>query len=453
MRTNHLPGAEPAPRFTALLGSSRFHAYEERVVLRPDTDPQLAWQPPERPEWVRRVNAEAACMDLSAVVPLDEKSLKSAARRSAGLADFGDPEWEGPFRAYLQSVEEEAQLNLIGRLRIRQEILIYLEARLRVEETYKRHPEIGSEEIRKPIIVTGQGRCGTSLLQNVLAAHPDYGPLRHWEMLFPCPPPEKVTYATDPRIGRADAWIAQWNRVVPSLRSMRELSGEMPFDCTVLMSMAFSSDGWLSAFAHVPSFHAFLARLDPLVPLRFHRRMLKLLQWRNPRAHWVLKDVLHLTKLDALLAIYPDACIVWAHRDPVRATASFNHMLGAMQWAGSDMPLRRGSLDILRDPARNAGMLERAMELLDRGAIPEARVFHVHYRDLVRDTMGTVEALHRHFGIPLSDAGRQDMRRYLEEHPRDARPPHRYPAAQGEALTRARAAYGRYQARFDVPTE
>ena len=53
------------------------------------------------------------------------------------------------------------------------DVLILLEGRLQIEETYKRHPEIADEEIHEPIIIIGQGRSGTSLLQNVLAAHPD----------------------------------------------------------------------------------------------------------------------------------------------------------------------------------------------------------------------------------------------------------------------------------------
>ena len=411
------------------------------------------WTPPERPDWVRRINEEGACMDIRGVVPLDEASLLDAACRSTGLSDYGDLDWLDSFRVYIKALEEEANLNLLGRLRIRQEMQFFLQARLQIEETYKRHPEIDDEVIRRPFLVTGQGRSGTSFLQNVLGAHPDYGPLFHWEMLLPCPPPDATTVATDPRIDRADRWITQWNRVVPTLQSMHEFGARIPFECTVAMSIPFQSDAWLGGWAAVPSFHAHIAQLDPTIPLRFVKRLLKLLQWKNPRRQWVLKDVALLGKLDSVLKVFPEACIVWAHRDPVRATTSFINMLGTMHWSNSDTPLGGGSLEVFRNPHLMAGLFTHVIGQLESGAIPADRLCNIQYKDLVADPLGTIDAIHRHFDIPLSEAGRAGMQRYLADNPRDARPAHRYPAATGDALTQARDAYRRYQDYFGIPSE
>src|SRR5438046_1657183 len=138
-----------------------------------ESDQRLQWQPPPRPEWVQRINEEGYCMDISGVVPLDEKSLLESAMRSTGLSDFGVDDWREPFRILLKSLDEEAELNLMGRIRTRSEILNTLEARLQIEETYKRHPEIDEQKVAQPIIIIGQGRSGTSFLQNVLSMNPD----------------------------------------------------------------------------------------------------------------------------------------------------------------------------------------------------------------------------------------------------------------------------------------
>lgn len=412
------------------------------------------WQPPERPNWVRRINEEGECMDIRGVVPLDEASLLNAAMSSTGLSDFGeDKKWLEAFRVFIKALEEEANLNLMGRLRIRQEMLVYLKARLQIEDTYKRHPEIENEVIRQPILATGQGRSGTSMLQNVLAANPDYGTLLHWEMLEPCPPPEKASYLTDPRIERQDRWITQWNRVVPTLESMHEFHARMPFECTVVMGIPFQSDAYICGWVQVPSFHAYIAQLDPTLPLLFLKRVLKLLQWKNPRKHWVLKDVALLGKLDAVLKVFPDACIVWAHRDPVRAMTSFINMLGTMQWAHSDTPLGYGSLEVFRNPHMMAAQFNHVIDQIESGVIPAAQLCNVQYLDLVRDTLGTLDRIHEYFGIELSAEGREGMARYMRENPRDNRPPHRYAAASGEALVTARQAYQRYQDYFRVPNE
>ena len=75
------------------------------------------------------------------------------------------------------------------------------------------------------------------------------------------------------------------------------------------------------------------------------------------------------------------------------------------------------------------------------------------YRDLVADTIGTMEAMHRHFGIPLSAAGRSGMQQYLTDHPRDSRPPHLFNIGSDDAVARARQALKRYQDYFNIPIE
>src|SRR5271169_4110496 len=107
-------------------------------MTNPGTDHSQEWQPPPRPEWVQRINEEGYCMNISGVVPLDEKSLLESAMRSTGLSDFGADDWREPFQVLIKSLDEEADLNLMGRLWTRLDLLILLEARLQIEDTYKR---------------------------------------------------------------------------------------------------------------------------------------------------------------------------------------------------------------------------------------------------------------------------------------------------------------------------
>src|SRR5690606_32088256 len=132
-----------------------------------------------------------------------------SARANTGLDDFGADDWREPFEVLIRSLNDEAQLNLMGRLMTRSDLVILLEQRLQIEDTYKRFPEIDEEEIRKPLMIIGQGRSGTSFLQNLMAQDPDHNVLLHWNTYFPCPPPEKETYHSDPRIERAQGLITQ----------------------------------------------------------------------------------------------------------------------------------------------------------------------------------------------------------------------------------------------------
>ena len=43
--------------------------------------------------------------------------------------------------------------------------------------------------------------------------------------------------------------------------------------------------------------------------------------------------------------------------------------------------------------------------------------------------------------------------KYLAEHPRDSRPPHKFNVGSDEAVARARQAFKRYQDYFNIPME
>lgn len=392
-------------------------------------------------------------MNIRGIVPLDSKSLLDTAMRETELSDFGADDWCEPFEVYIKALEDEAELNLMGRLRARHSILIALQARLQIEDTYKRHPEIDEEVIREPIMITGLGRTGTSFLQNVLERNPDNMSLLHWEMMFPCPPPEKATYRSDPRIEKADKIIKQWHRLAPEMHSMHEWAATLPFECTVVFAINFMSPSELGIMGQVPSYDAYLAKTDFRLALRYHKRVLKLLQWRNPRQHWVIKDNLYHYHFKEIIDVYPDAKIVWTHRDPVRALASLTNMIGTMYWCGTDNPYKSDALKYVTNPDLQSAHFNDVIAQLEAGVVPPKQIHHLLYHELVGDTMGTIEKMYRHFGMELTDAGRQGMNKYLTENPRDARPPHSFSVGSAESLIRARALYKHYQDYFGIPTE
>ena len=64
----------------------------------------------------------------------------------------------------------------------------------------------------------------------------------------------------------------------------------------------------------------------------FHRRCLQVLQSAIPTQRWALKTPGHMWHMDAVYAVYPDARVVWTHRDPLKvvgSVASLNSTLHA----------------------------------------------------------------------------------------------------------------------------
>ena len=411
------------------------------------------WTPPPRPDWVRRVNEEGRCLDMRSVVPLDENSLLRAAKSNTGLEDFGDDNWHEPFQVLIKSWEEESNMHLMGRLMARSDLIRYLEARLRVEDTYKRHPEIEDERITQPIVIVGQGRSGTSALMNLLSHDPENGVLRTWEVYFPCPPPEQAGYLTDPRIAMADKLITQWNRVVPEMASVHEFSGAIPTESIQLHCLSFQSPSWYGMTSPAPSYMAYMMKRGVLDALRYEKRVLKLLGWKNPHRHWVLKSPDATRYLLDVMEVYPDVTLAWSHRDPVKALSSTINALGTLGWLRTDEPLRKGAFEHVLDADNCAAMMCAPIAQIESNAALRRQLCNVQYQDFLRTPLAVVEKIYATCGRSVSDAGRLTMQNYMDEYPRTIRPSHQYAVGAPERIARERAAFARYQAYFGVPNE
>ena len=80
------------------------------------------WKPGPRPDWVREINAIADPEWIS----LADDEIEEEARRKTGLSDFGPESWREGYQVFLQSAREEAQLSVLGRLILRNDVLTWL---------------------------------------------------------------------------------------------------------------------------------------------------------------------------------------------------------------------------------------------------------------------------------------------------------------------------------------
>ncbi|MCB1706176.1 MAG: sulfotransferase [Halioglobus sp.] len=408
------------------------------------------WIPPPHPQWLSTVNQEGSYFNLEAVVPLDEASLIHHACRSTGLDDFGDDLWREPFGVLIRSLEEEGQLTLMGRLMARSDIILWLSARLQVVDTLKRHPQILDEEIVAPMVIVGLPRSGTSILFELLSQDPEVGVPLMWEALQPCPPPEAATYRTDPRIEQADKLFTQWSRVAPEFASMHEMRGDIPAECGLLMAGTFISDHCASLH-QTNSYSAWCLAADFTPVYKYHKRVLQILQWKNPRKRWLLKAPEHQVHLDTLLQVYPDARIVQTHRDPIKCMASTASLMGTLYYMRSDQPFNAQLFDNIIMGDATAQRLERVIQQREQGVVPSTNIVDSRYQDLIDDPISCIANIYDHFGMPFHDAARSRMLDYLEHKPQGKFGAHRYEIDASK--TRDRPLFKRYQTLYNVPDE
>ena len=94
-----------------------------------------------------------------------------------------------------------------------------------------------------------------------------------------------------------------------------------PTECVFVQNQDFKAYLW-EAFMPTPAYADWLLETDMTSAYAYERSVLQLLQSRAPGT-WSLKMPSHAVHIEALLATFPDVRIVWAHRDPFKATASF----------------------------------------------------------------------------------------------------------------------------------
>lgn len=408
----------------------------------------MPWTPRPRPEWVRAFNAYT---DPAAVVPLDETSMLDAARATTGLDDFGDDGWREGFSRFVRALNEEAQLHLLGRIMARNEIVRSLVNRLEITATLHEHPEITEERIDAPVLVTGTGRSGTSILHELLAQDPAHRVARTWELLHPCPPPARAAYEHDPRIARADAEYRFWHEVVPEYESMHENGGDVPNEDPLADMLEFSSSHLMGSY-HVPSYTRWFVRRDTGPVFRAHRRFLQLLQWKCRGDRWVLKSPGYLTALPAFFAEYPDAYVVVTHRDPLKVLPSLADLMATLVWMHSDV--------VPFDAIVNAAIHGTAVGLdvvdqwRDDGVVPNDRIIDVRYADFVADPWRVLHDVYDRTGTRLHPDAEARMRAYLDAKPRGRHGAHQYDFVDtGLDLPAMRERFARYVDRYDIPTE
>ena len=384
--------------------------------------------------------------DGRSVVSLRPEELRATAVATTGLDDFGDTWWVEPFQRLCTSLDTEARLHLPGRLRARGELQLVLQNRLRVVDLWRKEPAVLRQLVRAPIVVTGLGRSGTTLLHELLACDPDNRPPLLWELLHTVP-------YEDASGDLCDNEIKLMDEMVPAFTAMHENGGRLPTECIFAFAHQFSSDIFTGLY-NVSEYTVWRSRQDQTPIYDWHKRHLQTLQWvsERPTTRWVVKAPSHLSALPLLFATYPDARVVITHRDPLRVIGSLADLMATLHYMHSEH-VDHGVLVEFMAMGLELQMDHVAAER-DAGAVPNEQVADVIYQDLVADPEGVIERLYAGWGLPVTDAFRAALTSYLHARHSGRAAAHDYSFADtGLDLATHRALLKPYQERFGVPSE
>lgn len=417
----------------------------------------MTWQPGARAEWVRLVNGGAIDpITRDACLPFDREQLLGEALARAGVdgrgrEKFGDGGFLVALDLLVRSLEDEADLTLVGRWMTRRFLRRLLLVRLQMEAYVRADPGVLDEIIDQPLVVTGLPRTGTTLLHAVLARDPARRAPRGWELLRPVPPPGTGSVDDeDKRVALADTELRMLASVVPSMDVIHEYGARLPKECLSAHSFEFRSEEFTTRYA-IPTYETWLHASDMAPAYEMHRRVLQVLQRRSGPAAWVLKSPVHLHSLPTVLAVYPDARVVVTHRDPLTVLGSATSLVANLRWVHSDAV---DSEALGRElAARYAASLDQLVDL-DIELQGTGRLHHVHYRDVARDLTGVMQSLYTALEMPLRDSTLERMRSELASRPKDKHGAHEYSFEDvGLDRTEQQERFGRYCAHFGVSAD
>jgi len=346
--------------------------------------------------------------------------LKAMAAANTGLADFGDPGCDAGLVALLDSIRRETWSGMTEAARaVAIDYMVHqLESRLKVRADRAAHAEIAKQEIAAPLIVVGPPRSGSTLLHTLLSLDPDAMAPEHWICREPSPPPA-MGQPDAARLARADKRMMDLFNLIPDVfvthpYMIEEGSGALAECGSDILSLAFTSQQ-LWCFWGGDAYRDYLLHADHTAAVGLHHDFLQHMQWGMTGRHWALKGSDHMLWMGELAARYPDARLIWTHRDLSQQLASLASVQAIL------LGLRGNPVtpEARRAQGRKAidlqlAAVEKAMRA--REAAGEERFIDVSYHDVMADHVGAVEWIYDRIGKTMTGRHADAIRAWQADH-------------------------------------
>lgn len=415
-------------------------------------------QPPRRTRFIDvadRVIRGGRKLGVVGSAQLDKHFLMDQAVAATGLDDFGDRWFERPFDALLESVKHEARLNAAGDFSAMKQFHHVLRDRLYAQMWFKRHPEILARPLKNPVVIVGPMRSGTTRLHRLLASDQRFAHLRSFETISPVPRPEFEDVLAGEKEDFRPKLAARIMKVA-RLANPRTLSIHPtgPYEPEEELGLLVASMWSMKHDAqwHVPSYAQWCEGENPVEAYRHMANLLRLIGWSQQESSlrpWILKTPQHMLDLPALLEVFPDARLIFTHRDPKQVVGSAASLAWNQTIIYSDHhdPAQTGRQWL----GKTATMIERMRAARD--AIPRDRMIDVQYDDMETDWRGTMERVYRFLELDMAPAV-DGMQRFLDRSARLKRRPHRYSLAEfGLRADEVDERFADYTATYGIPVE
>jgi hypothetical protein len=373
-----------------------------------------------------------------------ESELHEGAASRAGFDDFGNGAYREGLRILLEAFDLDLKLGQKGRQVAYKMIEGVLVARLFAEKGWADHAEVLSTSIRRPLIITGLPRTATTALHKLLSLDPQLQGLEFWLSQTPMMRPPAWNRNSHPAYMECVANLEQTYNRIKGLSKAHEVVACEVAECTGVLLQSFESDTWSCGLDLASYAYWFRAR-NAKESYRRHMDVLKLVGASEPDRLWLLKSPYHMSCMDTVLEVFPDACIIHTHRDPLEAIPSFCSLVYMHRCDLEDGETVRESIGLPQ--CRYWSEALSKIEAARRNS--PGRFFDVDHRGFSSDPLGTVRSVYKYFHLNLSPHVEQRMRAWIAASPTTRHGKHEY-SIDGWGVTSAQICdiFSGYRAQF-----
>ena len=369
-----------------------------------------------------------------------EELHAAASDRTGGLTDFGDDGYHEGLNVLLGALDADPPPSPMKAGAAQELIVSTLAARLHTEAQWKANPGYRARQITAPLIVIGVPRTGTTALHNLLSQDPQFQGIEKWLTGAPLVRPPREEWDAHPQYRASVAETDQMFAHAPEVMKAHGVRADDVDECLMPMAQSFTCN-FIPSQVDVPLYDAWFRKADETPSFRRYSDVLRLVGMNDERP-WLLKNPSHVFGVNAMLAVFPDACVIQTHRDPASSVASLVNLLGNIMvaYTGEDIDRPRR---LAREIAFWGEAAQRTMAAQERHP---GRFVNVRQPDIRDDPLGVVARIYDHFGLTLSAEAEQRMRAWAAHNAKAGEGGHSYAKITDKGPLRE--AFGDYLDRF-----
>jgi hypothetical protein len=248
------------------------------------------------------------------------------------------------------------------------------------------------------------------MVSYLMDGDPAHRSLLKWEAYNVAPPAAPGALRSDERCLAEKAQDEALLQQNPGMFATHYEAADGPTECVHLLAQDFRSMMYM-ALTSTPVYADWILHCDMSSAYEHRKRVLQVLQSTNP-GRWVLKMPSDSVFISWIFKTFPDAKVIWTHRDPYAAFASSFSMRGKSRLIfNRDMDL--GYMRC-KWPLQLALHVRRPLEL---AAEQPGSIYNLYYDDLMADPLHEMKNVYAWLGDPWTDAAESGMRRWLAENP------------------------------------